>query len=157
MGITKEQVKSSIASFIWVGLLLSGGLYYLDQQRLDIAKEQQEALKLKIEADLKLQQYAAKEKLLLEKEGLIKEKFKEQVRDKELSDLTLKFINEVSDINFHRQCGDDPEHNAKARKANALLDLIEAKSLEYEREALIEKFVKAQRFGIGGWSSKCKS
>ncbi len=156
MEISKDKIKGSIASFIAVVLLFSGGWYYLDQQRLAAVREQQEAMKLKIEADIKLQQYEKREKELQKKEVLIESQFKEQSRDKELSDLTLKFIDEASVINFHQQCGDDPEHNAKARKAKALLSLIEAKAIEYGRMDLVKIFVKNQWFGIGGWSATCK-
>ena len=95
-------------------------------------------------------------KALKKREKLIEMRFKEQSRDKELSALTLKFIDEVSGINFNLQCGDNPEHNAKARKANALLPLIESKAIEYGRMDIVNTFVKDQRSGIGGWSAKCK-
>ncbi|ALR91757.1 hypothetical protein R7D97_08995 [Vibrio sp. Vb5031] len=156
MEISSEKIKGSIASFLAVFILFGGGWYYLDQQRLAAAQEQQEALKLKIEADLKLQQYDDQRKALEKKEQQLKEQYREQARDKELSDLTLKFIDEASGINFHQQCGDDPEHNAQARKAKALLSLIESKAIEYGRMEIVNNFVKKQRFGIGGWSQTCK-
>ena len=156
MTFSKEYIKSSLTSFVAVILLFSGGWYYLDQERLAAVKEQQEAMKLKIEADLKLQQYREGVSMLKEKEKILGSKFKEQSRDKELSSLTLKFIDEVSEINFHQQCGDDPTHNAKARKAKALLSLIEAKAKEYGRMDIVNTFVKNQRFSIGGWSATCK-
>jgi uncharacterized protein (DUF2344 family) len=156
MEVSIEKVKSSIASFVAVVLLFGGGWYYLDQQRLAAAAQQQDVLKLKIEADMKLQLYEIRMKELEKKEKLIEAQFREQSRDKELSDLTLKFIDEVSGINFHLQCGDDQEHNVKARKAKALLSLIESKANEYGRMDIVNTFVKNQRFGIGGFSSECK-
>jgi len=156
MDIPKEKIKSAIASFITVVLLFSGGWYYLDKKRMEAVKEHQEALKLKTEADLKFRMYAEREQSLAKKEKELDFRLLERSRDKELSDLTLKFIDEVSGINFHVQCVDDPEHNEKARKANALLDIIEAKALEYGRNDIVEKFVNHQRAGIDVWSAKCK-
>ncbi len=156
MEISIEKIKGAIASFLTVVFLFGGGWYYLDQQRIAVAKEQQDAMRLKIEADLKLQQYEDKRKALEEKEQLLKEQYKEQARDKELSDLTLKFIDEVSNINFHQQCGDDPAHNAKARKAKALLSLIESKAIEYGRMEIVNTFVRSQNSGFEGWSATCK-
>lgn len=156
MEVSIEKVKGSIASFVAVVLLFGGGWYYLDQQRLAAAKKKEEPLKLKIEADMKLRQYDARMKELEKREKVIEAQFRGQSRDKELSDLTLKFIDEVSGIDFHLQCGDDPEHNAKARRAKALLSLIESKSTEYGRMDIVNTFVKNQRFGIIRWSAECK-
>lgn len=156
MEVSIEKVKGSIASFVAVVLLFGGGWYYLDQQRLAVAKKQEDALKLKIEADMKLQQYDARMKELEKREKVIEAQFREQSRDKELSDLTLKFIDEVSGIDFHLQCVDDPEHNAKARRAKALLSLIESKAIEYGRMDIVNTFVKNQQFGIVRWSVECK-
>ena len=154
--ISLNKIKENIASFILVGLLFAGGWYYLDQQRIEAEKVKQEVIASQIKVDLMIKQYAESKKLLDEKQKLVEKKLQEQSRDKELADLTLKFIDESSSVNFHLECGDDPDHNAKARKAKALLDLIEAKAFEYGRKEILNNFVKKQRFGIGGWYANCK-
>ena len=160
--ISKDKVKGSLASFVAVVLLFAGGWYYLDQQRLAMVREQQEVMRLKIEAEHiseasqeREKRNTEKEKRILEKENIIEQRYKEQSRDKELSELTLKFINEVSDIDIYKQCGDDPRHNAKGKKGQALLRLIEAKASEYGRKEILEKFVKRQRDGMMSWYRNC--
>jgi len=160
--MSKDKIKGSIASFVAVVLLFSGGWYYLDQQRLAMVKEQQEVMRLKIEtehisrqAQEREKKNIEKEKILTEKEKIIDQRYKEQSRDKELSELTLKFINEASDIDIYKQCGNDPEHNAKGKKGQALLRLIEAKASEYGRKDILEKFVKRQRDGFQSWDRNC--
>ncbi|WP_147302676.1 hypothetical protein [Thalassotalea euphylliae] len=152
MKISIEKIKESLASFLTVSLLFAGGWYYLDQQRLAALKEQENAIKLNMEADFKLRQFEEKWKELEKKEKLLQE----QSKDNELSILTLKFIDEASSINFNQQCADDPEHNSKAIKAKALLSLIEAKAIEYGREDVLNTFVKDQRAGIGRSTARCK-
>ncbi|ROS05587.1 hypothetical protein EDC56_1127 [Sinobacterium caligoides] len=155
MSVTKEDVTNSLGSFIAVAILFGGGWYYLDQQRLESIKQQEEMIKLIAEASVKEEEYKSRLKALEAKEKEIENKYKEQAHDNELSALTLKFIDEVSEINIHKKCGDDSEHNKKARKAKALLSLIESKALEYGRTELVETFIKDQWLGVGSWAAKC--
>jgi hypothetical protein len=161
--MSKDKIKGSIASFIAVVLAFTGGWYYLDQQRLAMVKEQQEVMKLKIEAEhiSKSSQEierrnTEREKRILEREKIVEQRYKEQSRDNELSELTLKFINEVSDIDIYKSCGDDLVHNAKGKKGQALLNLIEAKASEYGRKDILGKFVKRQRGGLLSWHANCR-
>lgn len=151
-----DKVKNLFTPIMVVILAFSGGWYYLEQKRLSTSKELQKATILKIKTDIRLQQYQKWQNELQKKEKTLESKFKEQSRDKELSNLTLMFINELSAVDL-RQCGDDEEHNRKVRKAKALLSLIEAKAIEYGRLDIVNVFVKRQQLDIGGWSAKCKS
>ncbi len=157
MLIGKKQIIGSIGSFISVLLIFGAAFYYVDQQRLAAIEAEKNAHKLKLEAIAALAQAQQIEAQIRLKEAEISESVKAYSRDKELSELTLKFIDEFSDINFLRQCGDNPEHNAKAKKAKALLQLIEAKAKQYGRTDILELFVERQKTGIGGWSAVCKT
>lgn len=157
MDITKEKIIGSLTSFIFVLLVFSGAWYYIDQQRLATLEAEKNAYKMKLEAEAALREAKDVEAKIKIREDEIDRSISEYSRDKELSELTLKFIDETSDINFHMQCGDDPEHNAKALKAKALLQLIEAKAKEYGRTDILESFVEKQKFGMGEWAAECKS
>ncbi|MCU7853657.1 MAG: hypothetical protein KZQ80_15740 [Candidatus Thiodiazotropha sp. (ex Monitilora ramsayi)] len=157
MEFTKEKVLGSLASFIFVILLFSGAWYYIDQQRLLTLEAEKNAYKIKLEAEALFNKAKSIESKIKEKEQSLNNSLEEYARDKELSELTLKFIDEVSSININQYCSDDPEHNAKARKGKALLQLIEAKAREHERTDILESFVERQKHSMGGWSSKCKS
>ncbi len=153
---TKDKIKSSLSSFIAVIFIFGGGWLYLDQKRQEANQVYQEAMKLKIEADLKIQFYEKQLTSLEKNEKHLKSKSLELSRDSELSALTLKFINEFAGIDSHIHCGDNPKHNAEARKAKALLALIESKAKEYGRFDIVNTFVNSQKSGIYEWSEKCK-
>lgn len=157
MELSKEKIIGSIGSFVFVLLLFSGAWYYLDQQRVATLEAEKNAYKMKLEADLALKEAKSIQANIEIKERMINKSIEKHSQDEELSGLTLKFIDEVSDINFHQRCGDDPEHNSKARKAKALLQLIEAKAKEYGRQDVLDSFVEKQKNGIGGWSATCRS
>lgn len=152
-----KTIKNSLGQFILVSLIFVGGWYYVDQQRINNSEIEKNAYKMKIEAESALLQAKELEgRIEIEKSNLSKS-IAEYSKDKELYELTLKFIDEVSEIDFHQQCGDDPEHNKKARKAKAILQLIEAKAQENGKNEILELFVKRQNFGISGWAAECNS
>lgn len=152
-----KKIKNSLGQFILVSFVFVGGWYYIDQQRINNSEIEREAYKMKIEAESALlQAKELEERIEIEKYNLSKS-IAEHSKDKELHELTLKFVNEVFEINFHQECGDDPEHNKKARKAKALLQLIEAKAQEHGKSEILEFFVNRQNFGISGWAAECNS
>lgn len=65
-----------------------------------------------------------------------------------LNSYLLKYINEYSGIDLHKECQSDSQYMKKYREANALLDLIEAKAKELNKKEILEKFIWPRRRGI---------
>ena len=153
--IDAKKIKNSIGQFILVFIIFGGAWYYVEQQRIHNSEIEKNAYKMKLDAESALlQAKELEERIEIEKTNL-SNSIAEYSKDKELYELTIKFINEVSEIDFHQECGDDPEHNKKARKAKALLQLIEAKAQEHDKVEILELFVKRQNLGISGWAAEC--
>jgi len=170
-----SKTPTSIILFILVtfGGAFGAGWLYLESQRLKVAEDRLLVTTEKLKLDQKVKELSIDEKIqAVEKEKLsekykerfrlleiaeekVQHKYQQQSRDEELSKLTLKYIDEVAGIDLGKTCGNDPEHNNKVKKGNALLSLIESKALEYGRKDLVDTFVKDQRLGQGIWSAKC--
>jgi len=162
VSITREDVRQSIISFVIVILALGGTWKYLDQKRENLLRFEQRIIKEKIKLEILKQRLEDEKNRLENLEKILKEKEKElNKKEKKISSEELlnfyisKFILEYGDIDIHRECLSDQEYMKKYRKANALLDIIEAKAKELGKKEILEKFVWPKRSGIHSVKVKC--
>lgn len=169
----KESVISNVGAFIAVLIIFGLAWKHLDEQRIEIFKEKEEAIKLKAEVDVREQYLAKKEKdfselntklmtdASLRESKLVKNQAELDKREKadnidtELRGLASKYLDESSAVNTSRTCGDDEEHNSTVRKAMANLALIESMAKQYHKPEFIS-FAENQTRGIHVWDAKCK-
>jgi hypothetical protein len=173
MEVTKRLVANNLGSFIAVLIGFGIAWKYLDEQRVEVFKVKEEAIKLKAEADVReqylkkneeefsarntrlLANIATKEAKLEELSTQLGQKEKSLSVDAELRQLSSKYLDESSTVDIAKTCGDNEEHNEKVRKAKAILTLIESTANLHNRQEFIS-FAKQQREGIYSWEAKCK-
>jgi hypothetical protein len=161
-----EEIKKHLGSFLAVLLAFGSVGYFLYQQMREVEKDRLavEESRLRVdslirETDKKVDLLLAREKSIVERENRVEQKFKELSINKELLELSLKFINETKDIDIRKTCWDDDKHNIRAKNAKSLLELIGAKAKEHRRKDYLD-FVdgqlqrKGMQFMSGG---NCKS
>jgi hypothetical protein len=173
MEFNPETVKKYTVTFVVVLLGFGGVLKYIDEQRVDIFKEKEDAIKLLVEAEAKEkyskiheeeeaarlkqreQDIISKEDQLNKTRSYLVEKEKKLSIGTELRQLATQYINEFASVDISKTCDDDEMHNSNVRKAKAILDLIESSAKQNNRPEYIS-FVNNQRPNIQTFGVKCK-